>query len=622
MQIKIFGMLICMLFFGASVVPCISGDIEIGKNSVLNQNNATSSVSNAVDWWPMFRHDPCHTGISSFYAPSTNNILWKTGSTGNVVFSPAIADGKVYFGGCGGFMYCLDAGDGTFKWSQNFGGCLCSSPAVASVGGILSVYFGQGINITCCNANSGVVLWTYLTGSGSPICSSPTIDGGYLYIGAPDGKVYCLDAATGKKNWIVQTGWPIYYSSPAVYGGKVYINIAGRVFCLDAANGNLLWVKIYGGTTDTSPAISNNRLYVGDANGRLYCLDIANKGNILWNYQTGDTISSSPAIARTNIGRNMVIFGSDDDKVYCLDADTGGFFWSYQTGGPIGLSSPAADKNAYETVIGSTDGRVYCLDWWGKVVWSYNTGAPIIGSPAIYGNRVYIGSGYNDNILYCFGAINGCPLPPKINGTIHAKVGIPHDYIFNAIDPDGDDVRYLIEWGDGNHETTGLNSSGTNVTVSHTWGSEGIYTITAYAEDMWGAMSPESQLEISVELNNAPLLPGISGKSSGKAGVSYDYIFNAIDPDGDDIRYFIDWGDGNSVTTGLNLSGTNVTVSHTWSSTGTYVIKAKAQDEYGLDGPEATLSVTMPKNKAINYAFLDFLYQKFPLIAKILQILS
>ena len=45
MKLKIFGMIICMLFIGASVVPIISGDIEIGINSPPNPPTITGSSS-------------------------------------------------------------------------------------------------------------------------------------------------------------------------------------------------------------------------------------------------------------------------------------------------------------------------------------------------------------------------------------------------------------------------------------------------------------------------------------------------------------------------------------------------------------------------------------------------
>jgi len=118
--------------------------------------------------------------------------------------------------------------------------------------------------------------------------------------------------------------------------------------------------------------------------------------------------------------------------------------------------------------------------------------------------------------------------------------------------------------------------------------------------------------------NQPPNAPVINGPTSGNPGTSYTYIFTSIDPDGDDVKYHIVWGDGNSDTTGFNPSGTDVMVSHTWATKGTYTIKATAEDTNGLIGPEGTLSVTMPRTRAIQTPFLQFL-ENHPILFQLLQ---
>jgi hypothetical protein len=93
-----------------------------------------------------------------------------------------------------------------------------------------------------------------------------------------------------------------------------------------------------------------------------------------------------------------------------------------------------------------------------------------------------------------------------------------------------------------------------------------------------------------------PSAPVITGETNGAAGTSYDYDFTATDPDGDDVQYYIDWGDDNTEWTSFAASGTPVTASHTWDEQGDYIITAKAKDINGLIGPEGTLPVTMPVN--------------------------
>ena len=104
--------------------------------------------------------------------------------------------------------------------------------------------------------------------------------------------------------------------------------------------------------------------------------------------------------------------------------------------------------------------------------------------------------------------------------------------------------------------------------------------------------------------NGQPSQADISGPPNGKPGVNYDFILTATDPDEDDIRFYVIWGDGDTEWTSLGASGTPVTVSHSWGTKGSYTITVKAQDEFGLDGPENTLDITIPRTKAVNRPLL------------------
>ncbi len=66
-----------------------------------------TSITQTVDWWPMFRHDLSHTGYSTSTAPNTNQTLWKYTTTGSVRSSPAVADGKVYVGSVDNKVYAF-----------------------------------------------------------------------------------------------------------------------------------------------------------------------------------------------------------------------------------------------------------------------------------------------------------------------------------------------------------------------------------------------------------------------------------------------------------------------------------------------------------------------------------
>ena len=61
-----------------------------------------------------------------------------------------------------------------------------------------------------------------------------------------------------------------------------------------------------------------------------------------------------------------------------------------------------------------------------------------------------------------------------------------------------------------------------------------------------------------------------SGSISGIPGQSYSYSTSATDPDGNQVQYMFDWGDGSTSVIGPFDSDISVTASHSWSKSGTY----------------------------------------------------
>lgn len=122
------------------------------------------------------------------------------------------------------------------------------------------------------------------------------------------------------------------------------------------------------------------------------------------------------------------------------------------------------------------------------------------------------------------------------------------------------------------------------------------------------------------ENNSQPFKPNITGPNSGKPSTEYDFTFNSTDPDGDDIRFIIEWGDNKSNTTDFVASGTYKTVSHIWDAEDTYYITTRAEDSLGNIGPPTIKQITIPRNNAINNFFLRFLQNHpnlFPIIQKL-----
>src|ERR1039458_2849997 len=86
------------------------------------------------------------------------------------------------------------------------------------------------------NASGGLVWQTYLGRMAAAcdsywtvgVASTATVVNSVVYVGGGDGQLYALDAATGSILWQTPLGGPnsFVYSSPAVFGGSVYIGVA------------------------------------------------------------------------------------------------------------------------------------------------------------------------------------------------------------------------------------------------------------------------------------------------------------------------------------------------------------------------------------------------------------
>ncbi|KYK34535.1 MAG: hypothetical protein AYK22_05250 [Thermoplasmatales archaeon SG8-52-3] len=114
--------------------------------------------------------------------------------------------------------------------------------------------------------------------------------------------------------------------------------------------------------------------------------------------------------------------------------------------------------------------------------------------------------------------------------------------------------------------------------------------------------------------NNPPDPPEISGPNSGNPGIEYEFIFNALDSDGDDVKYIIDWGDDNTYMTDFNPSGTDVKVNNTWSEKGNYKIKAKAVDTYNAESSWSEFEINIPRTKTTFTSYFYWFLENFPML--------
>ncbi len=161
--------------------------------------------------------------------------------------------------------------------------------------------------------------------------------------------------------------------------------------------GELKWVFSTGAPIHSSPAVADGTVYVGSQDSKLYALDAAT-GAKRWEYKTGSWVESSPAIAN-----GVVYFGSNDGRLYALDAHSGEKLWDFKTKYTIKSSPAVADGVVY---FGAGDYYVYALDAvTGEKLWDFKTGGYVDSSPVVANGIVYVGSG--DDFFYALHALSG-----------------------------------------------------------------------------------------------------------------------------------------------------------------------------------------------------------------------
>jgi len=214
---------------------------------------------------------------------------------------------------------------------------------------------------------------------------------------------------------------------------------------------------------------------------------------------------------------------------------------------------------------------------------------------------------------------NQPPDKPTITGP---KYGDPQQqltYMFVSDDFDEDDVKYLIDWGDDTTTETGYNIPGEEVTATHNWEINNDYYITAKAIDEHGKEGEWSESYHIRIGDQPPNKPDIDGPSRGAPFRNYQFVFTGFDADNDDVWLEIKWGDGVEIIDGPHPSGTAITLSHKWNTTGDFTIQARAKDIFDYNGEWTYHTIKIPRYRALNYYLLDWLFEQFPCAFSIIK---
>ncbi len=217
--------------------------------------------------------------------------------------------------------------------------------------------------------------------------------------------------------------------------------------------------------------------------------------------------------------------------------------------------------------------------------------------------------------------INQPPEPPVITGPTNLEPGIEYEYSIVSSDPDGDELKYYVNWGDGtNSGWLGPYPSGESINLINSWDENGFYEIRAKAMDSFYQVSELSEpLPVAVG-NLPPNKPEIIGPKNGGINEEQEFVFVANDPNNDKLLYYIIWGDGDTLEwIGPYDSGQEVILKHTWKKVDSFSIKAKVKDPEGLETSFTYHTIKIPRTKTSPNLYLTQLYERFLLIIQMLK---
>ncbi len=218
--------------------------------------------------------------------------------------------------------------------------------------------------------------------------------------------------------------------------------------------------------------------------------------------------------------------------------------------------------------------------------------------------------------------------PDKPNGPLQGLEKVDHTFSANTTDPEDNNIFYQFDWGnDVYSKWYGPFNSSVTVEATYAWGEPGEYEVCVWAKDVHDKKSDWSEPHIITILDNKPpSAPTMQGKRVVKTGEPYDLTISSKDPEGHNVSYYIDWGDGDiEYWLGPYNSGKKVTFSHYFNDGGTLTINTTARDELFDESPEQSLKIFIIKNRIHTSSSFQQVFTRifdiFPILKQILTIL-
>ncbi|MGA8723601.1 MAG: PKD domain-containing protein, partial [Acidimicrobiales bacterium] len=160
---------------------------------------------------------------------------------------------------------------------------------------------------------------------------------------------------------------------------------------------------------------------------------------------------------------------------------------------------------------------------------------------------------------------------------------LSNNLTINASDPNGTPLTYTVDFGDGTQAATGtIDYPYDSIIAPHTFVNPGVDTVNVSVSD---GGSGFAQTQLNVTVLNATLPIQLSpSPSTGTAPLATTFTLTTSDASGQPVSYDIAYGDGQATSGTIDSPYQPLTMSHTYSSPGTYQAGATVSDASGTTG--------------------------------------
>lgn len=335
--------------------------------------------SESMDW-EIFRGDRGLSGYTDVRLPKEPTLKWTYKGETRTVSSPIVTAGTTYWCDRRGRIRGVDI-DGTLAFEYDLQTAVEATPMIAD--SVLYIGRIDGF-MTAISLARRDTLWTYETMG--QISASPNVmeyaGRKALVFGSYDNYLYCVDSGNGETLSMFESGYYLNGAAALWKGHVVFGGCDAWIRIIDCQSGittDSLEVSDY---VPASPAIMNNYCYMGDHSGNIYQL-ILEEGKII-NHNTilAEEGGSGSFVAVPAISSDAVYCFSGERYLYAYNRKSGKLNWKYMLKGNVGESSPVVCRD--KILVCTKTGIVSILDAAdGTLVWEYDTGEQIVGSPAV-----------------------------------------------------------------------------------------------------------------------------------------------------------------------------------------------------------------------------------------------